>query len=51
MAGLTELLGAKLIGKDGEVETMTALKGKTAVALYFSGHWCPPCRGFTPKLA
>jgi len=21
------------------------------VAFYFSAHWCPPCRGFTPALA
>lgn len=28
-----------------------AMKGKKALALYFSAHWCPPCRGFTPQLA
>merc|ERR1719375_2464646 len=51
MTSFTDLLGAKLLGKDGEVDTETALSGKAAVALYFSGHWCPPCRGFTPQLA
>lgn len=51
MASLTDLLGETLLGKDGEIATGTALKDKKAVALYFSAHWCPPCRGFTPKLA
>ena len=48
---LVKLLGEKLKTKDGVVSTANALKGKKAVAIYFSAHWCPPCRGFTPKLA
>ena len=31
------------------VDTKTALAGKV-VGIYFAAHWCPPCRGFTPKL-
>jgi nucleoredoxin len=50
-APITQLLGETLKGKDGPVRTADALKGKEAIALYFSAHWCPPCRGFTPKLA
>jgi len=49
MSAFVELLGATLQGKDGEVKTADALSRKGAVALYFSAHWCPPCRGFTPK--
>ncbi|MEC5125192.1 thioredoxin-like domain-containing protein [Verrucomicrobiales bacterium BCK34] len=34
--------------KGGEVSFET-LKGKT-LGFYFSAHWCPPCRQFTPTL-
>lgn len=47
---LTELLGPTLRTKTGTVKTSEALAGKKAVGLYFSAHWCPPCRRFTPQL-
>ena len=49
--GLIELLGDKLVSGTEEVCTSNVLAGSKAVALYFSAHWCPPCRGFTPKFA
>jgi len=39
-----------LKSKTGTVATAEALSGKV-VGIYFSAHWCPPCRGFTPVLA
>merc|ERR1712038_1897001 len=40
-----------LIKADGsKVQASEALNGKSIVCLYFSAHWCPPCRGFTPIL-
>jgi nucleoredoxin len=47
----SDLLGPKLIKAGAEVSTVTALTGKKAVGLYFSAHWCGPCRSFTPHLA
>uniref|UniRef100_A0A914VZ26 Thioredoxin domain-containing protein n=1 Tax=Plectus sambesii TaxID=2011161 RepID=A0A914VZ26_9BILA len=42
--------GVELHKKDGsKTKGDEALKGKI-VALYFSAHWCPPCRQFTPVL-
>ena len=43
-----ELIPEKLKGKDGEVKF--APKDTPFFGLYFSAHWCPPCRNFTPKL-
>lgn len=37
-------------GGSTEPPALTA-KGKDYIGLYFSAHWCPPCRGFTPQLA
>ena len=45
------MFGDVLVSNDGiEVKTVDALAGKT-VGVYFSAHWCPPCRQFTPMLA
>ncbi|KAF7124606.1 hypothetical protein RHSIM_Rhsim12G0116800 [Rhododendron simsii] len=38
-----------VIGKDGHKVPISDLVGKN-ILLYFSAHWCPPCRAFTPKL-
>jgi len=44
-----EALGSSFVKKDGTTVGTGAIEGKT-LGLYFSAHWCPPCRNFTPKL-
>merc|ERR1711998_454231 len=41
--------GVTLVRNDGTEVQYSTLAGKT-IGLYFSAHWCPPCRGFTPEL-
>lgn len=50
---ISELFGEslQLPNGGGERTTSEALSGIDAVGIYFSAHWCPPCRGFTPVLA
>mgnify|MGYP001079612541 FL=1 len=44
------LFGSELQGKSESVPS-AQLNEVKFVLVYFSAHWCPPCRGFTPKLA
>lgn len=51
----TGLLGNQLLVKNDSsaptlVDTAAALSNSRLIALYFSAHWCGPCRGFTPML-
>lgn len=46
------LAGGALADAAGAPVAAAALRGgRRAVGLYFSAHWCPPCRAFTPELA
>lgn len=48
---LVKLIGETVIGKDGTKVEVSTLAGEGKVlGLYFSAHWCPPCRAFTPQL-
>lgn len=50
---LVSLLKDKLVRcHDGTIQAAdsSALESKKLVAFYYSAHWCPPCRKFTPQL-
>lgn len=42
--------GTIIRNKAGALVAPSSLDGKV-FGIYFSAHWCPPCRGFTPVLA
>lgn len=46
---LEDIIPGPLLSHNGAADE-NSLKGKY-VSFYFSAHWCPPCRTFTPKLA
>ena len=48
-AWIKELFGKELTNAKSEKINPDQLKGKI-VGIYFSAHWCPPCRKFTPQL-
>lgn len=47
---LMQLAGVEaLLSSGGKVVPLSSIEGKTT-CLFFSAHWCRPCRNFTPKL-
>lgn len=47
-----QMMAGDLKSSKGGVFSYASLVEKnTAIGFYFSAHWCPPCRGFTPQLA
>jgi nucleoredoxin len=46
---ITNLFGDELTDAKQEKVSVDQLSGKT-IGIYFSAHWCPPCRTFTPRL-
>lgn len=50
---LTSEIAGKLVSVQGKTLSPYAREnviGAKYYAIYFSAHWCPPCRGFTPEL-
>lgn len=51
---LTDALDGKLVRlENGKLKKVSKghLANKKVIAFYYSAHWCPPCRAFTPGLA
>ncbi|CAF2639121.1 unnamed protein product [Rotaria sp. Silwood2] len=51
MAGVAKIFDGHILNKSKGLVDLNdeKYKGKI-IGLYFSAHWCPPCRGFTPVL-
>ena len=47
---LVDLFGDKLTDEKKKHLGAEALSGAEKIGIYFSAHWCGPCRAFTPKL-
>ena len=47
---LFDYLPDEFEGKKDKVK-LSEVKEAPLIGVYFSAHWCPPCRGFTPVLS
>jgi len=47
---IKQIMPKELISRGVRVKSEEALEGKV-IGIYFSAHWCGPCRNYTPQLA
>merc|ERR1712222_81036 len=45
------LIGNTFKTENGTISLEQLQASCDVIAIYFSAHWCPPCRGFTPVFA
>jgi nucleoredoxin len=50
-AAVIDLIGNQLVNAEDQTIAVPQLPSDGALGIYFSAHWCPPCRMFTPELA
>ncbi len=48
--GIHDLFGSKLKDDRGKNASVDEALGGKIIGIYFSAHWCPPCKAFTPEL-
>jgi nucleoredoxin len=46
----SKLFADSLVDADGKAVDVKRITAKKYLLVYYSAHWCPPCRAFTPKL-
>jgi len=47
---LSQIFTGNVVNGKGQHIDIESLKSNTAIGFYFSAHWCPPCKAFTPQL-
>lgn len=48
---VSEIVKGALVNNTGKILNNIHIDRKKYVLVYFSAHWCPPCRMFTPQMA